>query len=124
MIFPMTANTANQKSNDVIKRKIIRYSRNRTRQTRRQVNLILPNKVIIKARYAIKRRTIQKRGPIKLFTKLTAKFLTVSYKSNIMKFKLNEDPLHRRIYFFTLIESMEMISLQYKENCEVLLDYP
>ena len=53
-----------------------------------------------------------------------AKLLTTAYKSKIIKFKLDEDPLQRRIYFLTFVESLEMIFLQYKENCEVLLDYP
>ena len=40
------------------------------------------------------------------------------------RFKLNEDPIQRRIYFLTFIESLEMIFSQYKENFEVLLYYP
>ena len=35
----------------------------------------------------------------------------------------DQDPLQRRIYFFTLIESLVMILSQYKETCKVLLDY-
>ena len=46
------------------------------------------------------------------------------YKSNIVKYKLNEDPLQRRIYFRTFMESLEVISYQYNETCELLLDYP
>ena len=42
----------------------------------------------------------------------------------IIRFKLDEDPLQRRIYFLMFIESLEMIFSQYKETCEVLLDYP
>ena len=37
---------------------------------------------------------------------------------------MDEDPLQRRIYFLTFVESIEMIFSQYKETCEVLLDYP
>ena len=37
---------------------------------------------------------------------------------------MDEDPLQRQIYFLTFVESLEMISSQYKETCEVLLDYP
>ena len=37
---------------------------------------------------------------------------------------MDEDPLQRRIYFITFVESMEMMFSQYKETCEVLLDYP
>ena len=42
----------------------------------------------------------------------------------IIKFKLDEDPLQRLIYFLTFAESLEMIFSHYKETCEVLLDYP
>ena len=37
---------------------------------------------------------------------------------------MDEDPLQRRIYFLTFIESLNMIFYQYRESCEVLLDYP
>ena len=37
---------------------------------------------------------------------------------------MDEDPLEIWIYFLTFIESLEIIFSQYKENCEVLLDYP
>ena len=50
--------------------------------------------------------------------------LTTSYKSKIIKFKLDEDPLQRQIYFLDFVESLEMIFSQYKETCEVLLDHP
>ena len=36
---------------------------------------------------------------------------------------MDEDPLQRRIYFLTFIESLEMIFSQYRETCEVLLYY-
>ena len=37
---------------------------------------------------------------------------------------MDEDPLQHRIYFLTFIDSLDMIFSQYRENCEVLLDYP
>ena len=37
---------------------------------------------------------------------------------------MDEDPLQRRIYFVTFIDSLDMIFSQYRETCEVLLDYP
>ena len=37
---------------------------------------------------------------------------------------MDEDPLQRRIYFLAFVESLEMIFSQYRETCEVLLDYP
>ena len=47
-----------------------------------------------------------------------------AYKSKIIKFKLDEDPFQRHIYFLIFVESLEMIFSQYKETCEVLPDYP
>ena len=47
-----------------------------------------------------------------------------AYRSNIINYKMDEDPLQSRIYFLTFIESLEMIFSQYKETCEVLIDYP
>ena len=52
------------------------------------------------------------------------KLLTTAYKSEIIRFKMDEDPLHRRIYFHIFIDSLDMIFSQYRETCEVLLDYP
>ena len=37
---------------------------------------------------------------------------------------MDKDPIQRRIYFLTLVESLEMIFPQYTEICEVLIDYP
>ena len=37
---------------------------------------------------------------------------------------MDEDPLQRRIYFLTFIDSIDMICSQYRETCEVFLDYP
>ena len=37
---------------------------------------------------------------------------------------MNEDPLQRRIYFLTYVESLEMIFSQYTESFELILDYP
>ena len=37
---------------------------------------------------------------------------------------MDEGPLHRWIYFFTFIDSLEIIFSKYTETCEVLLDYP
>ena len=61
---------------------------------------------------------------IKLCARLTANFLTTAYTSKIIRFKMDEDPLQRRIYLLTFVESLEMIFSQYTETCEVLLDYP
>ena len=37
---------------------------------------------------------------------------------------MDEYPLHRRIYFLTFIDLLDMIFSHYRETCEVLLDYP
>ena len=37
---------------------------------------------------------------------------------------MDEDPLQCRIYFLTFIDLLDMICSQYRETCEVLLDYP
>ena len=77
--------------------------------------------------YRLKRRKDkkhQKKYPIKLCATLTEKFLTKAYKSKIVRFKIDEDPLQRRIYFLTFIDSLDMIFSQNRETCEVLLDYP
>ena len=37
---------------------------------------------------------------------------------------MDEDPLQRRIYFVTFVESLEMIFSQYTKTCEVIIDYP
>ena len=37
---------------------------------------------------------------------------------------MDEDPLQRQICFLTFIDSLVVIFSQYKETCEVLLDYP
>ena len=37
---------------------------------------------------------------------------------------MDEDPLQRRTYFLTFIDSLNMIFSQYRETFEVLIDYP
>ena len=37
---------------------------------------------------------------------------------------MDEDPLQPHIFSLTFVESPEIIFSQYKETCEVLLDYP
>ena len=50
--------------------------------------------------------------------------LKTAYKSKIIRFKIDENPFQRRIYFLAFLESLEMIFSQYKGTCELLLDYP
>ena len=42
----------------------------------------------------------------------------------MIRFKMDEDPLQRRIYFLVIDELLEMVFSQYRETCEVLLYYP
>ena len=64
-----------------------------------------------------KKKSHRKTDPIKLCARLMSKLLTTAYKSKIVRFKLDEDPLQYRIYFITFVESLEMIFSQYKETC-------
>ena len=56
--------------------------------------------------------------------KFNGKLLTTAYKSKIIKFKLDEDPIQRRIYFLAFIDSLDMIFSKYRETCEVFPYYP
>ena len=69
-------------------------------------------------------RRKQRKDPIKLCATLSAKLLTIAYKLKIIRFKIDEDPLQRRIYFLTFIDTLDMVFSQYRETCAVLLDYP
>ena len=101
LIFLMTANI---KTKDVIKVKNIGSKQNRTHQTHHQATLILPKKSDYKSKRINKKINYRKkkRGAIKLCAKLTKTFLTITHKSKTLKFKLNEDPLQRQIYFLPL----------------------
>ena len=56
-----------------------------------------------------KKKKHWKKDPIRLCATLTAKLLTTAYNSKIIRFKMDEDPLQRRIYFLTFIDSLGMI---------------
>ena len=58
-----------------------------------------------------KDKTHRKKDPIRLCATLTGKLLTTAYKLKIIRFKLDEDPLQRRIYFLAFIDSLDMIFL-------------
>ena len=53
----------------------------------------------------------RKEDPIRLCATLTENLLTTAYKSKIIRFKLDEDPLQRWIYFLAFIDSLDMIFL-------------
>ena len=65
-----------------------------------------------------------KKDPIRLYATLTENLMTTAYRSKIIRFKMDEDPLQRRIYFLTFIDSLDMIFSQHRETCEFLIDYP
>ena len=71
-----------------------------------------------------KKKSHQKEDPVKLCARLKSKLLTTAYKSKIIRFKMDEDPLQRRIYFLTIVESLEIIFSQYTTTCEAIIDYP
>ena len=56
-----------------------------------------------------KKKKYRNNNPIKQCATLTAKLMTTAYKSKIIRFKMDEDPLQRRIYFLTFVESLEII---------------
>ena len=56
-----------------------------------------------------KNKKHQEKDPIRLCATLTAKLLMTAFKSKMIRFKLDEDPLQRRIYFLTFIDSLNMV---------------
>ena len=56
-----------------------------------------------------KNKKHRKKDPIRLCATLTAKLLTTAFKSKMIRFKLDEDTLQRRIYFLTFIDSLNMV---------------
>ena len=83
----MTENTANLKASDAIKRKSVGI------HTKKDLSELLSSDSdsTTKSEYESKRlnkkKIYQKRDPIKLYAKLTAKLLTTEYKSKIIKLK-------------------------------------
>ena len=106
LICRLIAITESQIVRNLIKRKSVRKTRNRTRQTHRRVILIHLTTVTIYASDIQNKKIHRKKDPIKLCARLTAKLLTTVYKSKIIKFKMDEDPIQRRIYFLNFVESL------------------
>ena len=121
MILQMVSIAVNQKEINDLQIKNVGNKTNRTSQTNHRAILIRLITVNTDTSN-VKRRAI-KNNPIKLCARLTAKLLMTAYKSKIFKFNIYEDPIWRRIYFFTFVESLDMIFSQNKETYEVLLDY-
>ena len=70
-----------------------------------------------------KNKKHREKDPIRLCATLTAKLLTTAFKSKMIRLKLDEDPLQRRICFLTFIDSLNMVFPQYRETYEVLIYY-
>ena len=51
-----------------------------------------------------KKKKHRKKYPIKLCATITEKLPTTAYKSKIIRFKMDKDPLQRKIYFVTFVE--------------------
>ena len=58
-----------------------------------------------------KKKKHREKDPIRLCATLTAKFPTTAFKSKMIRFKMDEDPLQRPIYFLNFIDSLDMIFL-------------
>ena len=95
-----------------------------TRQTHPQAMTMIRLMTFIIDINNAKKRNIGKKDLIRLCATLTGKLLTTAYKLKIIRFKMYEDPLQRRTYFLTFIDSLDMILSQYRETCEVLNTNP
>ena len=107
----MTANILNQKDNDTIKINKHRKRKEKELSDSSPSDSDSSNESDYKIKRRNKNMSYQKKKwhPIKLCAKLTAKLLATTYKLNIITFKLDENPLQRRIYFLNFIQSLEMI---------------
>ena len=56
--------------------------------------------------------------------KITDNLLTATHKSKVIKFKLYEDPLQRRVYFLSFINSPKIVLSIFSETYTLLMDYP
>ena len=113
----MTPIQVNQIKRNTIRRKGVGKTRNMTCQTHHRATILIRPTIVIIAANNATRRAIRK-GSDKLCTQLTAKLLTTAYKSKIINFKLNEDPLQYQIYFLTFVESLEMTFYRTKKLVE------
>ena len=56
--------------------------------------------------------------------KLIAKLLTAAYKSKVVRFKLDKDPLNFRVYFLSLLNSLKIALSKFSETYMLIADYP
>ena len=91
------------------KKKSVVSIKNMTRQTHLRAMILIPPMTVIIYVSDANIRSIRKMYPIRLCATLTSKLLTTAYKSKIIRFKMDEDPLQRQIYFLAFIDSLDMI---------------
>ena len=61
---------------------------------------------------------------MKRCAQLTSKLLTAMYKSKVIKFKLEKDPLHHRVYFLSFVDSLKIVLSKISETYMLLMDCP
>ena len=66
------------------KKKRLRKTRKITCQTHHRATILIRPTIVITDTNDARGREIRKKDPIKLFTRLTAKFLTIAYRSKII----------------------------------------
>ena len=100
------------KRKKVKRRKSVASIRKMTRQTHLRVMTLT---YLIHLRTVIidvdKKKKHRKEDPIRLCATLTAKLLMTAFKSKIIRFRMDEDPLQRLIYFLTFIDSLDKFFL-------------
>ena len=74
-----------------------------SRQTHHQATIMIRPMTVIADASDVKKKSHCKKDLIKLCAGLTEKLLTTGYKSKIIRFKMDEDPLQRWIYFLTFV---------------------
>ena len=62
--------------------------------------------------------------PIKKCANLTANLITSAYKSEVIKFKSDENPLQRREYLLSFMNSLRIGLSQFTETYMLLMNYP
>ena len=62
--------------------------------------------------------------PIKNCAKLTAKLLTATYKSKIIRLKLDKEPLQHRVYLLSFMNSLKIVLSKFSEAYMLLMEYP
>ena len=62
--------------------------------------------------------------PIKKCVKLTSKLLTYAYKQKVVKFKLDDYPLHCQVYLLSFTNSIKIVLSTFSETYMLPMDYP